>query len=148
MARFFDLNLGDSRLIQQIDLVVAFASQPRQCGGKLLPVLFEHFFINDSLRAGAIVAEAGCQRDVENQGDNRQVIGARHSQQRPPRAKLQIGRINDRQPLLSEPQPGDVMQQTERLRVDCLITFVVANQRAAMIGRDDLGGRKMPGGKG
>ncbi len=107
----------------------------------------QHFLANLAFGAGLVMRQTGFQRDAKNNGDNRNLMSARHSEQWPSRAKLQIGGVNHRQSLLLQSQPRDVMQQTEGFGVDRLIAFVIADYRSAAVGGNDFGRLKVASGK-
>lgn len=98
----------------------------------------DHIFIDDTLGAREIPFQAFFERDVEHDGHNQNAVITRYAQQAASGPRLQVGGVNHRQSSRREPDARDVMQQAERRSIDALIAFIVANHRAASVGRDDL----------
>src|SRR5262245_56134973 len=110
---------------------------------KLRRVVAEHLVFYDAPSASEILFQTFFQWDVEGEGYGGDLIDASDPQQSAPGASFQIRRVNHSHSPQRQPGSRNVAEQAEGGVVDALIVFVVANRRAAAVGRDDFSRVKM-----
>ena len=129
--------------MQLINVGVTFLRQLSERVGEFALMLREYFTRHDAPRALLILPNAQRKRHVQHDGDDWLIRCAGKLQQRRAGLRLQVGCVNHRELALCEPQARQMMEQLKSGGVDGLIVFIVANQRAALIGRNDFGELKM-----
>ena len=77
-------------------------------------------------------------RQVEDGGDWQHIMGLGQRHQRLPRLRLDVRRVNHRQLPRFQPFAGNKIQSLERIRRSCLVVFIIADESAAKVRRENL----------
>ncbi len=156
MAQVVEPPLGDDlggvdllRAAQEMHLAEALALQMAQG-----PAQFALVALDDPagqpgpVGARRIAGGADLLGYVEHDRHRQDVVLAGQPYELGPGLGLHIGGVDDGQPTGRQPLARDVVQHIERIAAGALIVLVVADQPAAEVGREDLGGPEMPCGEG
>jgi hypothetical protein len=119
------------------------ALELRQRLHELVAVAAHHVRAHRPIRAGRGARRAQRLRQVEGDRRRRQVVAAGEREQRRARARRHVGGVDHREPPAPEPLGHDQLQHRERAVGGLLVARVVRHERAALVGRDHLGGREV-----
>ncbi len=133
---FHHLNLPEAFLLQPAQ---TFPQSPRMVAGNM--------FAESPVWPVFIAGEADFRVYIQDQGDRQGMVFPCQRHQTGPVFPLDRRCIDDSQQAPFEPQPGGVGQKVEGIGRCRLIRFVIRNQRAAVVGRHDLGFQEMFPGK-
>ncbi len=98
--------------------------------------------------AGGVALGADALGDVEDDRDGQHVVLARQADELLAGVGLDVGGVDDGQPAGGQALADDVVQDVEGVLAGALVVLVVADQAAAEVGGDGLGGLEVPGGEG
>jgi len=94
-----------------------------------------------------VTLDASFQRDVKEQKRRRHLAPLCEAEQIPSSLGGECGGIDDAQAIQCQPLLHQKLDEGKRLHVEALVAFVIANQGARPVGRNDLGWPKMAFGK-
>ena len=94
------------------------------------------------LTAG-VAFQAGFERDIKEQGNDRHVKSSRQFEQVLAGGRSQRSRIHHAEPVDTQPLFHQKMKQRKSLGLVALVTLIVADEGARLIGRNDLRGPEM-----
>jgi hypothetical protein len=127
------------RRVEHVDLPEALPLQPPEPPPQLPLLVADHVRAEGTVGPVAVALLAEALRQVEHDRDGQEVVPARQLDQRPPRLRLDVGRVDDRQTAPGHPRAGDVVEELEGVVGRVLGVLVVGDQPAAEVGRHDLG---------
>ncbi len=133
--------------VQHVDPVESLPAQAAQATAQLGLLLTQDMTSERTVRAGRVTRDAGRLGNIEDDRHGEHVMPPGQLDERLARARLDIGGIGDREPAGGQPLARDEMQHLEGVAGGRLVILVVADQPAAEIRRDHLGGKEVPRGE-
>ena len=98
------------------------------------------------VRASLVTGERLGEREIEDDRHGEHVVRPGKLDQRLPRLRLHVCRVDHRQQAAGQPLGGHVTQRVERVRRGRLVLAVVGHQHAELVGREHLRGfERRPG---
>ncbi len=126
--------LGGMLLIQYMYLVPAFVGDRGEGLLKESEVVGDDLLAHDATtRLMLIVAQAGLQGHIKDKEATKIMMPAAKIEQAIARICLQSGTIRDSQAILKHTLIDDIIEKIERIAVDLLIGFIIADERTAMV---------------
>jgi hypothetical protein len=124
--------------LQDEDVAKTLALEPAQRPAELRTLLRDHVRSELAVRPLGVARVAYRFGNVEHNGDRQAVVLAGQRHQGLARFGLHVRGVDHRQPSAGQTLRRDEVQHLERILRGRLIVFVIADKRAAFVGREDL----------
>lgn len=125
------------------DVAKAFAIEAAERATKILELVMGDVIAQTAVRADLVAILADSFRHVEDDGDRKAMVLAREFDERLAILGLDVGGVGNGETAGGEAFCGDEVKDFESVVCGGEIVFVVGDECAAVVGRNDLGGQKV-----
>jgi hypothetical protein len=134
--------------LEDVDLAEPLLAQVLDALAQVAALAGDHVVAEVAVGAGPVAQAGHGLGHVQDDGGGQHVVGLGHGQEFGAGLALHVGGVHHGQQAAAQPDVHDGVQQGEGVRAGGLVVLVVADQAAAVVGGDDLGGLEVPGGEG